>query len=96
VRAPTTSLALVCVFAGCSTGPRHVSPSKFQRSFIKSQTVMLENFFYAGETNGCIYISHMHLPRTDFSQMHYEFLFTETNGLSPDFLQTLGVLTIPL
>lgn len=79
-------LWLTLVLAGCSTGPKHVPASKFERSYIKSQTMMMEEYFYAGETNGCIYISHMRLPRTYYSKMRYQLLYTETNGLPSDFL----------
>lgn len=77
----------VLVLTGCSTGPEHVPACKFERSYIKNQTVMMEQYFYAGETNGCIYISHMRLPRTYYSKMKYQLLYTETNGLPSDFLE---------
>jgi hypothetical protein len=87
--APFYSLSLALVLTACSspTGPKHVSAAKFERAYIKNQTVMMEQYFYAGETNGCIYISHMRLPRTYYSEQRYELLYTETNGLAPDFLE---------
>ena len=88
-RARFYGLSLALVLTGCSssTGPKHVSAAKFERAYIRNQTVMMEQYFYAGETNGCIYISHMRLPRTDFSKKRYELLYTETNDLTPDFLE---------
>ena len=50
------------------TGPTHVSAGKFEQSYIRNQTVMMEQYFYAGETNGRVYISHMRLPRTYYSK----------------------------
>ncbi len=70
-----------------SARPKHVSGAKFERAYIRYQTVVMEQYFYAGESNGCIYISHLRLPQTFFSKQRYELLYTETNGLAPDFLQ---------
>ena len=88
-RATFYSLSLTLALAACSssTGPSHVSAAKFERAYIRNQTVMMEQYFYAGETNGCIYISHMRLPRTYYSKQKYELLYTETNGLASDFLE---------
>ena len=80
-------LWLALILTGCSTGSQHVSASKFERSYIRNQTVMMEQYFYAGETNGYIYISHMRLPRTYYSKMKYQLLYTETSGLRSEFLE---------
>ena len=49
--------------------------------------MMLRQYFYAGETNRCIYISHMWLGHTYYSKRRYQLLYTETNGLRSDFLE---------
>jgi len=82
-------LSLVFVLGCSSDGAKHVSAGKFERCYTKSQSVMLEQYFYAGETNGFIYISHRHLPLTYFSKMKYQLLYTETDGLPSDFLEVV-------
>jgi predicted NAD-dependent protein-ADP-ribosyltransferase YbiA (DUF1768 family) len=82
-------LSCLLALAGCSTAQRHVSASKFQRSFTDSQADMGgRQYFFSGETNGCIYISR--ITWADwwaFSKLRWQTLFTETNRLPPDFLQ---------
>ncbi len=86
-RLSISGICLALILTGCSTGPTHVSAGKFEQSYIRNQTVMMEQYFYAGETNGRVYISHMRLPRTYYSKQRYELLYTETNGLAPGFLE---------
>ena len=82
-------LSLALLFTACSTGSGHVSPSKFQRSYIESQTVAMEHYSYSGETNACVYISRILLPRFYYSKLKWQTLFTETNGLPPESLQLI-------
>ena len=87
-RPPFYGLLLALLLTGCSTGPKHVSATKFQRSFTHSQTVAMQHFFYAGETNGCAYISRITWANWwAYSKRHWETLFTETNRLPADFLR---------
>jgi hypothetical protein len=81
-------LTLACVACSTSTGPRHVSAAKFERSFTGSQTVMMQHFYYTGETNGCVYISRITWANWwYYSKLHWETLFTEADWLPEDLLR---------
>jgi hypothetical protein len=75
--------------AGCATGPQHLSAKDFQRRYTVSQTHMMEQYSYRGETNGCVYMSRIHLPRFYYSKLKTQLCYTETNSLSADFLERI-------
>ena len=82
------TLVLVCTACSSSTGAKHVSAAKFERSFTQSQTVAMQHFYYTGETNGCVYISRITWANWwAYSKLHWETLLTETNRLRADFLR---------
>ncbi len=89
-RSALYGLLLVLVLTACSssTGSKHVSAAKFERSFTRSQTVAMQHFYYNGETNGCVYISR--IARANwwyYSKRHWETLFTETNRVPEAFMR---------
>jgi hypothetical protein len=89
-RSALYGLLLVLVLTACSssTGAKHVSAAKFERSFTRSQTVAMQQFYYTGETNGCVYISRITWANWwNYSKRHWETLFTETNPVPEAFLR---------
>ena len=80
---------VVLLLVGCSAaGPKHLSAKKFESSFEHSQQVAMQHFFYAAETNGCIYVSRITWANWwYYSKMRWQTIYTETNGLRADFLQ---------
>lgn len=82
------SFSMGLLLTGCSTGVKHVSPSKFQRDFTSSQTVAMQHYIYTGETNGCVYISRITCANWwYYSKLKWQTVFTETNDLPSEFLQ---------
>lgn len=79
------------LLAGCvAKGPKRVSASTFEHRFDESQTVAMQHFFYAGETNGCIYISR--ITRANwwyYSKLKWQTLYTETKLLPTNVLQNV-------
>jgi hypothetical protein len=82
----TYSIFGALFLAGCSSAPKHIPASEFQRRYQESERQTLEWYAYVGETNGCIYVSRKRLPLLFGSKPKEQTLFTETNGLPADFL----------
>lgn len=76
------------ILAGCSTGPRHVSCTEFERAYALGNNQTLQSYTYLGETNGAVYMHHYRVPLFG-SKPSQRILYTETNGLTPGFLEKM-------
>lgn len=83
------SFVFVSFVAGCATEPQHLSARNFQRQYERSQTHLMEQYSYSGESNGRVYMSRNRLPRTAFSKMKNQTRFTEANAVPADFLEQI-------
>ena len=73
---------------GCSSGPRHMSGGEFERAYATSKTQTLDWYSYVGETNGAVYMLRKRVPLVG-SKTKEQVFFTETNGLTQEFLQKM-------
>jgi hypothetical protein len=78
------AILVALLTAGCSGPSRRVSAAEFQRTFDRRSLQTAYWCSYLGESNGVVYMRVV--PRFGGKR---EVLFTDTNGLSPDFLQQL-------
>ena len=73
---------------GCSSAPRHLSASEFEQAIDASKTQTLDLYLYTGETNGAVYVLRKRAPLIG-SKPKERMFFTETNGLTPGFLEQM-------
>jgi hypothetical protein len=83
------AILLTCVLAGCSSGPKHLPAGELQRQYQTGNMTSLEHYSYVGETNGAVYVRRERLPLLSGSRPRERILFTETNALSPSFLDQI-------
>src|SRR2546423_918620 len=83
--------AILVTFAvtGCSSGPKHLPASELQRQYQTGNMTSLEYYSYVGETNGAVYVRRKRLPLVFGSEPRERVFSTETNALSPGFLEQI-------
>lgn len=65
-----------------------MSGDKFERSYKASKMQTLDWYSYVGETNGAVYMLRKRVPLFG-SKPKERVVFTETNRLTPGFLQKM-------
>ena len=89
---PLIILGLVVLAVGCSSQPKHVTGPEFENLFKSRNVQTLRWYAYFGETNGAVYMIENKTPLVGSNPKKSVF-FTETNGLTPGFLDEMRRLS---
>ncbi len=85
-------LLLAGLMISCSTEPQHVSATEFQKQWEMRDAQTVQWCSYLGVTNGDVYMLRKTMPLVG-SKWKEEVLFTETNGLSADFVDQMRAVS---